>query len=196
MFMSRSINRITLDETLNSYFKILPEGKVLEIGAGKNSSCSKKIKAAVYQTLDVRKEVEPDIYGDIHNIPLEDESVDIVIAIEVLEHCHTPQKAVEEISRVLTRNGICVLSTRFIYKIHGSPDDYYRFTDKALSYLFKDFSKKEIKANGNMLGAIWDLFYQKNWPLRILFLINLPLRLLMVRNNFSCPCGYVVYARK
>ena len=194
--MSRSISRITLDEILNSYFAKLPEGRVLEMGAGKYPLYRKKIGSTVYHTLDVRKENEPDICGDIHEVPIQDESVDIIIATEVLEHCHSPGRAMDEIYRVLTEDGICILSTRFIYKKHGSPHDYYRFTDEALSYLFQKFRTREIKVHGNMLGAVWDLLYQKDWPWRILFFINCPLRVLLFWNSSSCPCGYVVYARK
>lgn len=194
--MSRSISRITLDEILNSYFKALPSERVLEIGEGKNSLNRKKIRATIYQTLDIRKEIEPDICGSIYEIPMKDESVGIIIAIEVLEHCYSPQKAIDEIYRILKKNGICILSARFIYKIHGSPHDYYRFTDQALSCLFQNFKTKEIKAHGNMFVAVWDFLYQKDWPLRILFLVNFPLRLLLFWNSYLYPCGYVVYAKK
>ena len=194
--MSKSITRMGLDKILNLYFEMLPKGRVLEIGAGKYPLYREKIKATAYQTLDIRKEVEPDIRGDIHNIPLEDESVDVVIATEVLEHCYDPHKAINEMHRILAKKGVCILSTRFIYKIHGSPYDYYRFTDQGLSYLFQNFGTKEIRAHGNILGAVWDSLYQKDLPWRILFLINFFLRLLLSWDSYSCPSGYVVYARK
>jgi len=196
VYMSRSISRMTLDRMLNHYFKALPRARVLEIGANKYSLYSKKIRAASYRTMDIQRENEPTICADIHEIPMRDQSVDVVIATEVLEHCRIPQNAIDEIYRVLSKEGVCILSTRFIYKIHGSPNDYYRFTDQALVYLFRDFKIKEIRAHGNKLGAIWDLFYQNDWPWRILFLINFPLGFLLSRRSKSCPCGYVVYAKK
>jgi len=196
MFLTRSIARITLDEIISIYFEKLPKGNVLEIGAGKYPLYKGKIKAETYRTFDIRKEIEPDICGDIHDIPIQDGSLDVVIATEVLERCHTPQKAIDEIYRILTKNGICILSTRFICKIHGSPNDYYRFTDQALAPLFKKFGEKEIMPHGNAFGAIWDLFYQRELPWRLLFLINLPLRYLLFWKSYSCPCGYVVYAKK
>ena len=185
-----------MDEILNSYFKALPSERVLEIGEGKNSLYRKKVKATIYQTLDIQKEIEPDICGSIYEIPMRDELYDIVIATEVLEHCYAPQKAVDEIYRILKQNGMCIVSTRFMYKIHGSPHDYYRFTDQALYHLFQKFRTKEIKFLGNMLGALWDSLYQKDWPWRILFLINYPLRWLFFWNSYTYPCGYVVYAKK
>lgn len=194
--MSRSISRITLDEILNSYFETLPRGRVLEIGTSKHSLYRKKVRANTYQTLDIRKEIEPDICGSIYEIPMKNESVDIIIATEVLEHCYAPQKAIDEIYRILKKSGVCILSTRFIYKIHGSPHDYYRFTDQALSYLFQNFREKQINVHGNFLVAIWDSLYQKDWPWRILFLINFPLRWLLFWKSYTNPCGYVIYAKK
>ncbi len=194
--MSNPIARLSLEKKLNKYFRLLPKGKVLDLGTGRYWNYREKIEALTYHTIDIRKEVEPDIVGDAHCIPLEDESVDIVIATELLEHCHTPQKVINEIFRVLTRGGVCLLSTRFIYVIHGAPLDYYRFTNYGLSHLFRKFRERQIISHGNKLGAIWDLFYQPYYPGRLLFLINPFINLLFFWDSKLCPCGYIVYAKK
>jgi len=196
MSMTNSLARMQLDEILNLYFQALPEGNVLEIGSGKYPLYKDKVKAVTYQTLDIRKEVEPDICADIHNMPIEDETYDIVFATEVLEHCHTPQKAIGEIHRILKKGGVCILSTRFMFKIHGSPYDYFRFTDQGLLHLFKGFKEKEIKSHGNVFTAFFDNFYKKSFPLRIFFLVNSPLKYIFFWKSKVCPSGYVVYAVK
>ncbi|MBS7643604.1 MAG: methyltransferase domain-containing protein [Halobacteria archaeon] len=48
--------------------------------------------------------------GDAENVPLEDNSVDIVIGNMVLHHCPDPQRAVMEMARVLKNGGKLVIS--------------------------------------------------------------------------------------
>src|SRR3989338_5334770 len=52
-----------------------------------------------YKILDPVPDYNPDIIGDIHNLPLENESIDAIICIAVLEHIKNPFKAFEEIYR-------------------------------------------------------------------------------------------------
>lgn len=49
--------------------------------------------------------------GDATNIPLEDNSVDVVISFETIEHHDQHEKMMAEIKRVLKPNGITIIST-------------------------------------------------------------------------------------
>lgn len=49
--------------------------------------------------------------GDATKIPLEDNSVDIVISFETIEHHDQHEKMMEEIKRVLKPNGLMIIST-------------------------------------------------------------------------------------
>ena len=64
---------------------------------------------------------------------------------QVLEHIKEPDKAINEIHRVLKKGGSCLLTTHMAAPIHGAPYDYYRFTPSILKELFKKFEKVEIK---------------------------------------------------
>ena len=61
-----------------------------------------------------------------------------VLCMEVLEHCVDPFTVMEEISRVLKRNGILFLSTSFLYPEHDMPADYWRFTWNSIQKLLKN----------------------------------------------------------
>ena len=92
--------------------EIAKEKNILDIGGGfkfqKELSKYKYLfKNSNYQTLDAEKKYNPDIIGDICNIPLNNESVDVVICKAVLEHVPEPQKAVKEIYRILKKGGKC-----------------------------------------------------------------------------------------
>ncbi len=86
-------------------------------------------------TFDIDPERNPQILGDIHAMPFPDNSYDVIVCSEVLEHLHSPYKAIAEIERVLRPGGKLILTTRFIFPIHDAPYDYFRFTQAGLSAL-------------------------------------------------------------
>ena len=140
---------------------IVDIGGTLRIVASKNNRknednhawLSSYLDKVDYKVLDKIPDYNPDIVGDIHNLPLEDNSVDAIICIAVLEHVEEPQKAVREMYRVLKPGGYCYIFAPFLYYYHPMPGyygDYYRFTRQGFEYMTKDFSQVEIQ---NLLGA-------------------------------------------
>ncbi len=86
----------------------------------------------------------PDIIGDIHNLPFADNSIEAIVCLAVLEHVENPFKACAEIHRVLKPGGFCLITLPFLYYYHaekGYYKDYWRFTKDAVELLFQDFSK-------------------------------------------------------
>jgi ubiquinone/menaquinone biosynthesis C-methylase UbiE len=184
---------MTLDDRLCRLFEIIKrEGKVLDLGSG-TISYQKKMLSTEYVTVDIKKEYRPMVCCDAHNLCFKDESFNIVICVELLEHCNAPQKVINAIFRTLKKNGVCILSTRFIYPIHGEPYDFYRFTKYSLLLLFRRFREFEIYPLGNRLTCVWDLIALKITPLRI---FNRIIKVFSNREDSLCPCGYVVYAKK
>lgn len=51
------------------------------------------------------------VHGDLLKLPFPDNSFDIVIAIESIEHTKNPQKAVDEVIRVTKKNGYFIITT-------------------------------------------------------------------------------------
>lgn len=49
------------------------------------------------------------IYADAHSLPFPNESFDLVICAEVLEHVIEPEKVLKEINRILTPKGIAII---------------------------------------------------------------------------------------
>jgi len=99
-----------------------------------------------YLVLDKEPSYKPDIVGDVHNIPLQDNSVDAVVCKAVLEHVEEPGIAVKEIHRILKPGGQALFYVPFLYPYHAEKEiykDYYRFSKDAVEYLFRDFSKLE-----------------------------------------------------
>jgi SAM-dependent methyltransferase len=188
-----SISRVSLDLELQKQFARLMPGVVLDVGS-KHSPYAAAIPQTRYLRLDLDPGTNPDICCDIERIDWESDYFDTVIATEVLEHVLHPDKAVDEIRRILKPGGICILSTRFMFPYHPDPHDYFRFSQDSLAHLFRDFTEAEIRAHGNRLQVVWQLLSSQRFglPLQVLN----PLVARMNVRTTAYPLGFVVRARK
>jgi SAM-dependent methyltransferase len=145
---SLSLVRFSCYEKLERIIPSLdrPSVKVIEIG-GSNGVISGFFKHANYEVapnypyLDVQ---------DLSSIP--DESYDIVILDQVLEHVENPMKAIKEVRRILRPGGSFIGTTPFLIYVHPVPKDYWRFTEDGLKVLLKEFSSVEIHSWGNRIA--------------------------------------------
>ncbi len=76
---------------------------VLEIGVGNKTLVNylKEHKVAI-KTCDFDKKLNPDFVGDIRDLPIENESFDVVCAFQIIEHIPFEEvgKALDELARV------------------------------------------------------------------------------------------------
>lgn len=193
---TRTASRITLQRALEPILKALPPGVVLDVGS-KDSPYRRSVAATEYLSLEIEAGPGVDVVGDIHDIPRPEASFDVVICTEVLEHCHDPQRAVDELRRVLRPGGVCVLSTRFLYPYHGAPKDYFRFTDDGLRHLFRAFSDVQVTPLGDRLESAWMLVPRRGrvWG-RLLNLLDPLMASRRARPRTKAPTGYLVRAVK
>lgn len=149
-------------------------GKIIDIGGGlridpkrnnhggiNNPWVIDLARNADYKILDKVADYNPDIVGDIHNLPFKDNSIDSILCMSVLEHVEEPSRAIKEIYRSLKSGGYCFIQVPFIYYYHpltGYYKDYYRFTRDGLEYLLRDFSAVEIINNKGALATVMNLF--------------------------------------
>jgi SAM-dependent methyltransferase len=85
---------------------------------------------------DVPGNPHADLHGSIDAIPVEDESVDVALCLQVIEHVPDPAAAVRELHRVVRPGGRVLLTTHGIYPFHPNPDDLWRWTHQGLERLF------------------------------------------------------------
>lgn len=85
---------------------------------------------------------------DMKSIP--DESIGLVLNLESLEHIAYPQKAIDEIHRVLKPEGLLILTTVMHFKIHHAPKDYWRFTPDGIELLLGKFKILDCTLEGDL----------------------------------------------
>lgn len=91
---------------------------------------------------------------------------DVVICEQVLEHVVNPIVAVHTLHELLRPNGVLIVNTPFLVKVHPVPGDYWRFTPDGLEVLLRagGFTDLSIGSWGNRwavtanLGANWVLY--------------------------------------
>ncbi len=91
-----------------------------------------------YVGVDVVENPQADVCGPVEALPLEDGSFDVVLCIQVFEHCDDPARAVSELARVTAPGGRVLVSTHGVMAYHPSPADYWRWTHTGLEKLFRD----------------------------------------------------------
>ncbi len=134
------------------------EGKTLDVGCG-NVLYGDLFPNRTTLDIEEREKVTVDIIGDAHDLSVfPQESFDIVLCTEVLEHLHTPTQAIAEFHRILQPGGTLLLTTRFVFPLHDTPHDYYRYTKYGLQHLLRDFEDVEITEEASTIETIAVLF--------------------------------------
>jgi SAM-dependent methyltransferase len=114
---------------------------------------------------DITAARRPDVLADLSRPwPFRDGAFDLVVSTWVIEHVPDPRLFVAEAARVLGAEGTFVCAAPFLYRKHGSPEDYHRFTDTALARLAAaaGFSRVEVQAVGGTplvccVNTVWPL---------------------------------------
>jgi SAM-dependent methyltransferase len=135
--------RGTTKATIEHYLEHLNiSGDVLEVGGYTLSKCAIDLfpeQRFRYRDLDIEAVDIPDtIVADITDcrVQVPDDSVDLVISCDVLEHIARPWLAAAEIARILRPGGVVVTRTVWAWRNHPCPIDYWRFSAECLEFLF------------------------------------------------------------
>ncbi len=108
-----------------------------------------------------------DLICDVANMEsISSESIGLVLNLESLEHLPYPQKAIDEIHRVLRPDGLLILTTVMHFKIHRTPKDYWRFTPDGIELLLSRFKILDCALEGDLKRpkGIWVIAQKTSRP--------------------------------
>jgi SAM-dependent methyltransferase len=161
MNISKQISQIDINnlkiirESVDNFFKKISafndnfNNKILEIAPQPNNSISQYIKYSTVHTLDIDLNSKATYIADLcknNSYIIPDNSYEIIVCTEVLEHTLNPFEAANEIYRILKPGGKIFVSTPFNLRIHGPLPDCWRFTEHGLKELFKKFKNINIES--------------------------------------------------
>lgn len=128
-----NFDREVIDEFIIEVVKkeVLQGSKILDVGAG-TVRYKKYFPECIYLTQDFGQCEEPnfqygkiDYVSDIVDIPVDDNSFDVIICTEVFEHIPRPDLAVKEFSRILKSGGKIYITAPLGSAVHFYPYHYY-----------------------------------------------------------------------
>jgi len=123
---------------------------VLDYGAGRSPYADLFTSAKRFIAVDPHHPAAP--YRDIPiGIPF-----DRILLIEVLEHLPDPRRTLRDLASRLREDGKIWISVPFAARVHGVPDDYWRWTSQGLTKLAAEsgLHLESISSRGNAIGVI------------------------------------------
>jgi SAM-dependent methyltransferase len=126
---------------------------VINIGCGVVRRFEPVVKCR-YLATDIRPLGNVDFSADAATLPLADNSVDLILALELLEHVPQPLSVLRDIHRVLKPGGTVVISVPSTVPRHDD-HDYWRFTAQGLAQLCSEvFEDGEVSVFGGTFEAL------------------------------------------
>lgn len=124
----------------------LADKSVLELGARQVNGTVRGFFHGDYVGMDMQKGTGVDVVARSDEIPYPDDSFDVVVTTEMLEHDPYPWKTFPEAARVLGPDGVFIVTCRGVgFHDDPNPKDYWRFTPDSIRHLFELAGLEEIE---------------------------------------------------
>ncbi len=147
--------RVVCIEDWKRFLAALPVASLsaLEISPGEVSHWRNagfaSYQAVQFPDFDITREVLPGCF-------------DVIVAEHVFEHLRDPHAAARNVHSMLADQGVFLITTPFLIRVHGYPDDFTRWTPSGLHAFLQDCRfTAEVKAWGNRRAVAENL---RRWP--------------------------------
>lgn len=195
-------------EWYETNLNIFAKGDLLDLGCGKAplyevySPLVNNITLADWEN-SLHENPHLDKVCDItKKLPFEDNSFDIIIFSDVLEHIPNPSYVLSEIRRILKPKGVVLMNVPFLYWIHEAPHDFHRYTEFMLIKMAQDNDMyvEKIEAAGGGWAVLIDLSSKllQGRPRIVEFIQNVGPRVLSkkIKTRLELPLLYTAILRK
>lgn len=134
-------------------------GRLLDFGGGANSHYLSVLKHQFdmrnYESVNISPDMRPTyLVAPNEPIPLKSGGYDIVMAVNTLEHVMPIEQTIEQLISLLRPGGRVVFCTPFLFRGHGSPQDYNRPTATWWMEVLQRYGMKDISVD----PLVWDAF--------------------------------------
>ena len=131
-------------------------GNLLDVGCGKKpykNLILQNKKITHYTGLDIQDALDyggekPELIWQQNTIPAADNTFESAFATEVFEHVYNISEELKEIHRVLKPGAHFIATVPFLWPLHETPHDHYRYTPFALQKLMTDAGFTVVKTVG------------------------------------------------
>lgn len=214
-------SRLTVDIIAKHYQQnALPyfKGSLLDLGCGSVPFYSfYKEKVTQVTCADWEQSMHQNLFLDVfcdlnESLPFDTESFDSVLLSDVLEHIRKPEQLIQEIHRILKKDGVLIMNVPYYYCLHEEPHDYFRYTEFALKSMTSDagLEMELLQRTGGTLEIMTDLFAKNIRPIPLIgkplcqFSQFLTWQLLKIKPIYKVaqktavkyPFGYFLVAKK
>ena len=132
-----------------------PVPVVLVIGCGLTGALLRQLLPAASLILsDVTLQGDAEFACSGECLPFRDQSFDLIVADQVLEHVVNPTSVVNEIHRCLKSGGIVFSGIPFYYPNHGLPYDFQRVTPLGHKMLYRQFRQLALHTTGGPFSCL------------------------------------------
>ena len=134
-----------------------PDTRILDLGCGPVQFRNLFSRFNFYVGVDFYPYDLVSVITDIEKrLPFADNSFDVVILSNTLEHVSSTGDVLKEWYRVLRAGGVVLITTPFLMRIHQAPYDFNRYTHFQLTRLLEAASFREIEVKS--LGRPIDVY--------------------------------------
>ena len=145
IFSNKSILRIFQLEIFKK-FKI--EGDIIEFGASEKINknfCEPNLENCKVTFSNIDSSNKEFLNIDLQKTISLNTKFDYIVIFNVLEHLLDPNLALKNLSTICKKNGKIIGSTPFLFRVHGAPRDYSRYTKDHLIELLRSSNFKDIE---------------------------------------------------
>jgi SAM-dependent methyltransferase len=127
---------------------------ILNVGCGVVRRLEDRAGAVRYLATDIRHLPNVDFVSDATSLPIAEDSLDAVFALELIEHVPSPVGVLSEINRVLRPGGTVFVSAPSLVPRHDR-SDFWRFTAQGLAELCANiFDDGDVQVFGGTFEAL------------------------------------------
>lgn len=142
------------------------ELKIVDVGSLNVNGTYKTLmpQAWKYTGVDITPGNNVDIVmEDPYKIPLNDNSINIVISGQCFEHVAKPWLLIKEIYRIVDPGGHCIITCPAKFHLHDYPKDYWRIYPEGMKVLMEDVGFKVREVYTNPVDGLLGEKYGNPW---------------------------------